>query len=136
MDKTEKLGNWDDKEVEDANNNGIDDSIEPPIPDVSAGTEQLAERLRRNPNMDPTLSGGDEDAAWDAAEQGGDETVAGSMATPGQNMVDEIGSAMGVTYADDEELKIGEKERSRDKKRWELDPASSEDYNDRLKDDQ
>ena len=36
-----------------------------------------------------------------------------------ENMVDDIGTAMGVTYSDNEELKFGEKERSRDKKRWE-----------------
>jgi hypothetical protein len=41
---------------------------------------------------------------------------------------------MGISYADDEELKVGEKERSRDKHRWELDPASSDDYQDRMKD--
>jgi hypothetical protein len=32
-------------------------------------------------------------------------------------------------------LKVGEKERSRDEHRWELDPASSEDYNDRVRDE-
>ena len=42
---------------------------------------------------------------------------------------------MGVTYQDNEELKAGEKERSRDKHRWELDPASSEGYNDRIRDE-
>ena len=83
--------------------------------------------------MDPTLSGGDIDASWDMAESQGDEGVAGSVATPGQNNVAEMGEAIGITYADDEELKAGEKERSRDKKRWELDPASSEDYKDRVR---
>jgi hypothetical protein len=67
------------------------------------------------------------------AESQGDEAVAGSVATPGQNNVQEMGQALGITYADDEELKVGEKERSRDKNRWELDPASSEDYQDRLR---
>ena len=46
-----------------------------------------------------------------------------------------MGEAIGVTYQDNEELKVGEKERSRDKKRWELDPASSDDYQDRLRDE-
>ena len=32
-----------------------------------------------------------------------------------------------------EELEVGEKEERRDKHRWELDPASSEDYADRTK---
>lgn len=66
--------------------------------------------------------------------RGGDETVGGSTATPGRNDLDEIGEAMGVAYADGEELKVGEKEEGRDKHRWELDPASSEDYADRTND--
>ncbi|HUF16609.1 MAG TPA: DUF6335 family protein [Thermoanaerobaculia bacterium] len=124
----EKIGDWNEDENRDKNRNGIDDEIEPPIPDIQAGSEQLAERLRSNPGTNPGLSGGDVDARWEDAESGGDETVGGSTATPGQNDVGEMGRAMGVSYADDEELKLGEKERSRDKHRWELDPASSEDY--------
>ena len=58
-----------------------------------------------------------------------------SSPTPDQSVVDEIGQAMGVTYQDNEELKFGEKERSRDKHRWELDPASSEDYVERVRDE-
>jgi len=133
MDKTEKLIDWRENERVDHNRDGIDDRIEPPVPDVRAGSEKLAERLRENPGMDPTLSGGDIDAGWDMAESQGDDAVAGSMPTPGQNNVQEMGEALGITYADDEELKVGEKERSRDKHRWELDPASSEDYKDRVK---
>ncbi|HUF18362.1 MAG TPA: DUF6335 family protein [Thermoanaerobaculia bacterium] len=124
----EQIGDWNEDEVRDKNRNGIDDEIEPPIPDIQAGSEQFAERLRNNPGTNPGLSGGDVDARWEDAESGGDETVGGSTATPGQNDVGEMGRAMGVSYADDEELKLGEKERSRDKHRWELDPASSEDY--------
>jgi hypothetical protein len=116
---------------DDLNGNGIDDEIEPPFVDVTAGSKQLADRLQNNPGTDPTLSGGDIDARWEDAESGGDETVGGSTATPGRNDLDQIGEAMGVAYADGEELKVGEKEEGRDKHRWELDPASSEDYADR-----
>ena len=119
---------------EDVNQNGIDDHIEPPIVDVAASSQQLAERFQNNQATDPTLSGGDVDARWEDAESGGDETVGGSTATPGQNVLDEIGEATGVTYGDTEELKTGEKQERRDKNRWELDPASSEDYLDRTKD--
>jgi hypothetical protein len=124
--------NKDDRE--DVNQNGIDDEIEPPMLDVAAGRKQLADRLQNNQGTGPKLSGGDIDARWEDAESGGDETVGGSTATPGQNDVDEMGKAMGLTYTDTEELKIGEKRGSRDKNRWELDPASSEDYVDRTKD--
>jgi hypothetical protein len=133
MDKTEKLIDWKEDERKDLNRDGIDDDLEPPVPDVSAGSRKLAERLRQHPEASPILAGGDVDARWDDAESSGEETVAGSAPTPGQDVVDEIGQAMGITYADNEELKVGEKERSRDKHRWELDPASSEDYQDRAR---
>jgi len=123
----------DNKKPDDLNENGIDDDIEPPFVDVTAGSKQLADRLQNNHGTDPTLSGGDIDARWDDAESGGDETVGGSTATPGRNDLDAIGEAVGVTYADGEELNVGEKEERRDRHRWELDPASSEDYVDRTK---
>jgi hypothetical protein len=122
-------------EPTDVNRNGIDDAIEPPILDITAGTRQLDVRRRNHPGADPTLSGGDIDARWEDAESGGDETVAGSTATPGQNDVDAIGRALGVAYGDGEPLKPGEKGADRDRHRWELDPASSEDYADRIKDE-
>jgi hypothetical protein len=133
MDKTEKLIDWEENERKDSNRNGIDDRIEPPVPDVSAGSHQLAERLRENNGVDPSLSGGDIDAQWDMAESQGDEAATGSQSTPGQNDTEETAAAMGISYADDETLKVGEKERNRDEHRWELDPASSEDYQERLK---
>jgi len=44
------------------------------------------------------------------------------------DVVDEVGEAIGVTYQDDEALRLGVKETDRDAHRWELDPASAEDY--------
>jgi hypothetical protein len=73
------------------------------------------------------LSGGDVDAALDQADVG-TETVGGSNPTPDQDIVEDIGRAAGVTYQDNEPLKFGEKVAERDAQRWELDPASSEDY--------
>ena len=136
MDKTEKLIDWKEDERKDANRDGIDDDLEPPVPDVSAGSKKLAERLREHTDTSPILSGGDIDARWEDADSTGDEAVAGDAPTPDQDVVDEIGAAIGVTYQDDEPLKLGEKERSRDKKRWELDPASSDDYQDRTREEE
>ena len=50
--------------------------------------------------------------------------------------MDDIGKALGVEYQDNEELKGADKIAERDRKRWELDPASSEDYRDHDKDDE
>ena len=47
--------------------------------------------------------------------------------------VEEIAEAAGVTYKDDEDLACGEKESRRDAERWELDPASAEDYRERMR---
>lgn len=133
MDKTEKLIDWEENEREDRNRNGLSDDIEPPIPDISAGSAKLANRLRDDSLADPSITAGDVDAQWEGAQFSGDESAVSSMTTPDNNVVEEIGAAMGVTYQDSEELKAGEKERSRDKHRWELDPASSEDYQDRVR---
>ncbi|MGA7613882.1 MAG: DUF6335 family protein [Thermoanaerobaculia bacterium] len=133
MKKDDRLINWDEREKKDLDHDGLDDDMEPPKPDVAAGSHNLRERLRENTSTDPELSGGDIDARWEMAESAGDETVSGSMPTPGQNDVEEMGTGMGVTYQSNEELEPGEKERKRDRKRWELDPASSDDYQDRAK---
>jgi hypothetical protein len=135
MDKTEKLIDWREDEKKDRDRDGIDDRIEPPIPDISAGSRKLAERLKNDPLADPVVTGGDLDADFEQAQFTGDESAVSSMPTPENNDVDNIGQAMGVTYQENEELKAGEKERSRDKHRWELDPASSEDYQERTRDE-
>src|SRR6185369_9532140 len=133
MDKTEKLIDWQENERKDRNRNGLDDRIEPPIPDVSAGSRKLADRLRDDALADPIVTGGDLDVQWESAQFSGDETAISSMPTPEHNDVGEIGASMGINYADGEELKAGEKERERDRHRWELDPAASDDYQDRTR---
>ena len=97
----------------------------------SAGADLLKRELREHHSRTPELSGGDIDADWAGADVG-DETVGGSSPTPDQDVVAEIGEALGVTYEDNEPLHTTEKVEERDRKRWELDPASSEDYNDRV----
>jgi Family of unknown function (DUF6335) len=135
MDKTEKLIDWEEDERKDRNRNGLRDDIEPPAVDISAGAAKLAHRLRNDSLADPTITAGDLDAQWEGAQFSGDESAVSSMPTPDNNVVDDIGMAMGVTYQDSEELKFGDKERSRDHKRWELDPASSDDYQERVRDE-
>ncbi|GJL62522.1 MAG: hypothetical protein NPIRA04_11760 [Nitrospirales bacterium] len=76
-----------------------------------------------------TLSGGNVDSA-SGVEHSGEEGVGGSMPSPDQDDIDEMGESIGLTYEDDEPLR-GEKMRDRDSRRWELDPASSEDFEER-----
>ena len=76
------------------------------------GRRELKDRFLEHTETSPTLTGGDNP-------------------TPDQDVVDGIGKALGVQYDDNEELKSEEKITDRDRKRCELDPASSEDYEDR-----
>lgn len=131
--KKEILISWHDLEGLDVNGNGIADDLEPPFVDVAASAEGLRTRLRMNTSCDPAISAGDLDARWDMAESTGDETVGASCATPDQSVVDDIGAALGITYRDGEELWLVDKERARDTHRWELDPASSDDFGDRMR---
>jgi hypothetical protein len=78
------------------------------------------------------LSGGNVDAVADE-DASGEEAVGGSVATPDQDIVENLGRAAGVTYEDNEELNPVEKVKKRDRKRWELNPSSSEDYQERLR---
>jgi len=95
---------------------------------ANGGRQKLEEKLNEHNNsLDPTLSGGDVDAAWDDSDVAGEESVGGSAPTPDQDIVDEIGQAAGLTYRDDEPLDSDKKILDRDRHRWELDPASAED---------
>jgi Family of unknown function (DUF6335) len=95
------------------------------------GRRELHERLVEHTETGPAMTAGDIDADWESAYSVGDEAPGGDNPTPDQDIVDDIGRAVGVQYEDNEELKGEAKIANRDRKRWELDPASSEDYNDR-----
>jgi hypothetical protein len=92
--------------------------------------EMIEARLQHN-ETSPELTGGDVDANWADAYSVGDEAPGGDNPTPDQDLVDDIGKALGVEYQDNEELKAADKIAERDRHRWELDPASSEDYKER-----
>lgn len=96
-----------------------------------SGRAEMREARRDHPEVSPEITSGDVDADWEGAYATGDEAPGGDNMTPDQDRVDDIGKALGVQYEDNEELKGADKIASRDKNRWELDPASSDDYKDR-----
>ncbi|HMF61578.1 MAG TPA: DUF6335 family protein, partial [Vicinamibacterales bacterium] len=96
-----------------------------------SGRQEMREARRDHPEVGPEITGGDVDADWAGAYDAGDEAPGGDNPTPDQDRVDDIGKALGVEYEDNEELKASDKIAERDKNRWELDPASSDDYRDR-----
>lgn len=105
----------------------------PKASSAESGHQMYHQRLREHTEGGPVLTGGDVDADWNDAYSSGEETPGGDMPTPDQDVVEEIGRALGVEYEDAEELKGAEKIEARDKHRWEYDPASAEDYRDRNK---
>jgi hypothetical protein len=95
---------------------------------AKSGRAEMQERLHQNTSASPALTAGDVDADWASAEAVGDEAPGGDNPTPDQDVVDEIGRALGVEYEDDEELQGGAEITDRDKHRWELDPSSKDDF--------
>ena len=72
-------------------------------------------------------AGGDEETAPTESDVG-EESVGGGNPTPGQDIVEALGKAVGLTYEDEEPLGGEEKLHQRDEHRWELNPVSSEDF--------
>ena len=100
-----------------------------------SGRSEMRDDLSQHTETGPALTGGDVDANWEDAYAVGDEAPGGDNPTPDQDRVDDIGKSLGVQYDDNEELKGAEKIQDRDRHRWELDPASSDDYVDRRREE-
>jgi hypothetical protein len=98
---------------------------------VRTGRREMRERIQEHTETSPAMTGGDVDADWESAYSVGDEAPGGDNPTPDQDIVDDIGHAIGVEYQDNEELKGEAKISKRDRNRWELDPASSDDWDER-----
>lgn len=76
----------------------------------------------------PALTGGDVDADWRRAADSGDEAVGGSVSTPDQDVVDEIGRALGVAQEPDEEVRTSDEILAeRDRRRWQIEREAAED---------
>jgi hypothetical protein len=63
---------------------------------------QTEEDLRAYTSSSPALTGGDVDADWRRADSIGEEAPGGTVATPDQDVVDDLGRALGVPRAPDE----------------------------------
>jgi hypothetical protein len=84
-------------------------------------SEARPEASAGQPGSGLRLTGGDVDADWKRADSIGDEAVGGSVATPDQDVVDEIGAALGVAQESEAEVTTSEEIlRRRDRLRWHL----------------
>ena len=69
----------------------------------------------------PAASAGDLDADWQRAQSSGEEAAGGSVSTPDQDRVDEIGHALGVEQPATAPLRTTEEILTdRDQRYWEL----------------
>src|SRR6185503_12136310 len=94
---------------------------------AEVGAQRTKQELEQHNSTGPALTGGDLDADWQGAEAVGDEAVGGHAPTPDQNVVDEIGQALGFDEEEGEELhSLEELAAERDRNRWELDHRSVE----------
>jgi hypothetical protein len=94
---------------------------------VASPEDELAAEF----DEDGGLRAGDLDVNLEQAFSSGDETPGGDNPTPDQDVVDLIGRSLGIEYDDAEELRGAEKVADRDRRRWELDPASADDFKER-----
>ena len=89
---------------------------------------------RHSPDVPPEATdfgGGDLTDNSSSVVDAEGELIVGSNPPPDPDVVDEIGRSAGLTYQDGEPLQFGVKEAAKDNIRWELNPASSEDYEER-----
>ncbi|BAZ68331.1 MAG: hypothetical protein KME28_09120 [Pelatocladus maniniholoensis HA4357-MV3] len=114
------------KEITESYGTGVKDE-----PGYNIGDRKLRDQIRDNRQSSPTITGGDIDADWKQEAEVGDETPGGTAPTPDQDIVDEIGAAVGMEMNDFAFLRTNDMLEQRDDRRWELDPKSSEDYKER-----
>lgn len=104
-------------------------------PGFNIGGRTMRDEAKEYTFTNPDLTGGDIDASWQEAAAVGDEAVGGTVATPDQNVTEDLEKAVGLEMDDRASLRTQDILEQRDDRRWELDPVSSEDYQVRSADD-
>ena len=101
------------------------------ITDRNQGIGKMLENDAENMEISGDVSGGDIDVNQYQAEVEGDEAVGGTTPTPDQNVTEYIEKAVGLEMDDRAFLRTNDILEQRDDQRYELDPTSSEDYQER-----
>lgn len=101
------------------------------LPGYNVGGRSLRQRKRQYTHTSPEITGGDVDAYWQQEDTVGDEAVGGTAPTPDQSVTDDLGQAVGLLMNDGDFLHTEDILERRDHSRWELDPMSSDDYQER-----
>ncbi|MBI4636655.1 MAG: hypothetical protein HY727_09945 [Candidatus Rokubacteria bacterium] len=96
-------------------------------PDERGRMVDLYEERVSHPETSPRLTGGDLDADWQRALSTGEEAVGGSVATPDQDVVDEIGRALGLEQEADAPVRTHEEIlAARDRHYWHLERRAAD----------
>ncbi len=114
------------QEITEAYGTGVKD-----LPGYNIGGRSMQNRMREYTHTSPEITGGDIDANWQEEDTVGDEAVGGTAPTPDQDVVEELAAAVGLEMDDRAFLRTNDILEERDDRRWELDPKSSEDYQER-----
>jgi len=105
-------------------------TVSPRGPHHSQALGRLLSLLQDLSSMEKAPTGGDVDVNQYLAKVVGEEAVGGTTPTPDQNIVEDLAISAGVQTPDWQPLHTNEMLEERDSHRWELDPESSEDYED------
>jgi hypothetical protein len=98
-----------------------------PVADDAGETTSLLDERMVHTESTPAMSGGDVDADWQGAQSTGEEAVGGSVPTPDQDVVDEIGRALGVEQGSEEEVRTsGEILGARRRLYWHLERKAAD----------
>ena len=92
---------------------------------------QRLETLQSPGTADGHITGGDLDDDVYQAEVVGEEAIGGQTPTPDQNVTEELQQGMGIAAADGSTVRTNARLKWRDQHRWQLDPESAEDYQER-----
>ncbi len=98
------------------------------LTDRDTGFGRLLHQLRDRSAEGVAPTGGDIDADRYQSQVSGEEAVGGTASTPGQNVVEDLAVAEGIQTPDKHPLRTLRMMQARDAHRWELEPESSEDY--------
>jgi hypothetical protein len=98
-----------------------------PAAERGAATSELLRQLSEHYGVSPADSGGDVDADWQRAQSSGEEAVGGSVATPDQDVVDELARPLGVERPPNAPVITSDEILSaRDRRRWRTEQQADE----------
>jgi hypothetical protein len=81
----------------------------------------LLREMTEHHETGPAATAGDLDADWQRAQSSGEEAAGGSVSTPDQDRVDDIGHALGVEQPAEAPLRTSEEIlEERDRRYWEF----------------